>query len=570
MYREACADVTDRELLIAALADDLEQRLNLIGATAIEDRLQEGVPETIEQLHEAGINVWVLTGDKLETAVNIGFACRLLRRSFCLMTVHGGDALNTGKQLELAQDKMTCEGVEFALIIDGESLEHALNGYRKLFVNVAVKCRAVLCCRVSPLQKAQVVCLIRRSRNAMTLAIGDGANDVSMLQAADIGVGIAGQEGMQAVMSSDYSISQFRFLSRLLLVHGRWSYLRTAGVTLASFYKNIAFVGIQFCFQFHCAFTAQYSYDYVFVLFYNAVFSLLPVLALGFFDKDIGEGIAMKLPFLYQHSLWYSMSLFALHSLEAIWQIIVCFFVVYWAVKDTGTMRNSEALLSVGNLMAFSIIVSVNATILCMSHHWNAFTLGSVVLSMLLLFGTVLIYMLATGASGTLWGSWTMFGSPRAYSVVILAVVLCISPRIIYKYVQTQFSPSDLDIIREMQNARTDIHFTQGMEDIEKQDPGDMAFFEHDEPFQEPTPVLQKHTSLSRLRPSTHFTAQGLFTVAHKEPAIAGKKQSYIHNNHRKLFMLDLDTDLHSPVGGFAFSQSPGLRDRLLSYTRRQ
>ena len=553
-----------------ALADDLEQRLNLIGATAIEDRLQEGVPETIEQLHEAGINVWVLTGDKLETAVNIGFACRLLRRSFCLMTVHGGDALNTGKQLELAQDKMVCEHVEFALIIDGESLEHALNGYRKLFVNVAIKCRAVICCRASPLQKAQVVCLIRRARNAMTLAIGDGANDVSMLQAADIGVGIAGQEGMQAVMSSDYSISQFRFLSRLLLVHGRWSYLRTAGVTLASFYKNMAFVGIQFCFQFHCAFTAQYSYDYVFVLFYNAVFSLLPVLALGFFDKDIGDGIAMKLPFLYQHPPWYSMSLFALHSLEAVWQIIVCFLVVSCALKDTGAMRNSESLLSVGNLMAFSIIVSVNATILCMSHHWNAFTLGSVALSMLLLFGTVLIYMLATGASGTLWGSWTMFASPRAYSVVILAVMLCIAPRIIYKYIQTQFFPSDLDIIREMQNAKTDIQITQGDEDLEKQDPDDFTFFEPEDSFQEPTPVLQRPTSLSHLRPSMFFNVQKLFTVARKEPIMADKKQSYIHKNHKKLYMLDLDTDLPSPVGGFAFSQSPGLRERLLLSTRRQ
>ena len=291
----------------------------------------------------------------------------------------------------------------------------------------------------------------------MTLAIGDGANDVSMLQAADIGVGIAGQEGMQAVMSSDYAISQFRFLSRLLLVHGRWSYLRTAGVTLASFYKNVAFVGIQFCFQFHCAFTAQYSYDYVFVLFYNAVFSLLPVLALGFFDKDIGEGIAVKLPLLYQHPPWYSMRLFGLHSLEAVWQVLVCFFVVYWAIKDTGAMRNSEALLSVGNLMAFSIILSVNATILCMTHHWNVYTLGSIVLSMMLLFGTVLIFMLATGPSGTLWGSWTMFGSPRAYSVVILALILCISPRIIYKYVQSQFFPTDLDIIREIQNARRDV-----------------------------------------------------------------------------------------------------------------
>ena len=115
----------------------------------------------------------------------------------------------------------------FALVINGHSLVHALTPDMELaFLGVAEHCTAVICCRVTPLQKALVVELIKKYKEAVSLAIGDGANDVSMIKAADIGVGISGQEGMQAVLASDYSIAQFRYLERLLLVHGRWSYYR--------------------------------------------------------------------------------------------------------------------------------------------------------------------------------------------------------------------------------------------------------------------------------------------------------------------------------------------------------
>ena len=97
---------------------------------------------------------------------------------------------------------------------------------KELLLQLAIKCEAVICCRVSPLQKALVVRLVKDGLKCMTLAIGDGANDVSMIQAADVGVGISGEEGLQAVNSSDYAIAQFRFLKRLILVHGHWSYAR--------------------------------------------------------------------------------------------------------------------------------------------------------------------------------------------------------------------------------------------------------------------------------------------------------------------------------------------------------
>ena len=131
---------------------------------------------------------------------------------------------------------------KYALIIDGGALKHALeSSNRELLIHIGIRCAAVICCRVSPLQKAKVVDLVMKSQKVTCLAIGDGANDVSMIQAAQVGVGIAGEEGLQAVMASDYSIAQFRFLSRLLLIHGHWSYIRTAEMILNFFFKNLIY-----------------------------------------------------------------------------------------------------------------------------------------------------------------------------------------------------------------------------------------------------------------------------------------------------------------------------------------
>lgn len=117
----------------------------------------------------------------------------------------------------------------------------------------------MICCRVTPLQKAMVVELVKKSKEAVTLAVGDGANDVSMIKTAHIGVGISGQEGLQAVLASDYSIGQFRFLERLLMVHGRWSYYRMSKFLRYFFYKNFAFTLCHIWFAFFCGFSAQVS-----------------------------------------------------------------------------------------------------------------------------------------------------------------------------------------------------------------------------------------------------------------------------------------------------------------------
>ena len=252
----AAQALQDREQQLEEVSDRIERDLMLLGGTAIEDRLQDGVPDTISLLGDAGIKLWVLTGDKVETAINIGFSCNLLSNDMDLIVFDQQDgdleaaasALDrhlqtfkmTGSDEELAAARLNHEppAPTHAVVIDGESLKLVLHdNLRQRFLLLCKQCRSVLCCRVSPAQKAAVVQLVKAGLDVMALSIGDGANDVAMIQEADVGVGIAGEEGRQAVMSADYAIGQFRFLQRLVLVHGRWSYRRLSECIANFFYK---------------------------------------------------------------------------------------------------------------------------------------------------------------------------------------------------------------------------------------------------------------------------------------------------------------------------------------------
>jgi len=256
----AASAVQDREDKLDAVSDMIERDLTLLGGTAIEDRLQDGVPDAIALLAQAGIKLWVLTGDKVETAINIGFSCNLLDNDMDLILLKVGDDSvdqaeaeldkhladfgKTGSDEELKAAKKNHEppAPTHALVIDGDTLKLVLDDrLRQKFLLLCKECRSVLCCRVSPAQKAAVVSMVKGGLDVMTLSIGDGANDVAMIQEADVGVGIAGEEGRQAVMSSDYAIGQFRYLTRLMLVHGRWDYRRMAETVSNFFYKVCPF-----------------------------------------------------------------------------------------------------------------------------------------------------------------------------------------------------------------------------------------------------------------------------------------------------------------------------------------
>ncbi|TKA62994.1 hypothetical protein B0A55_12070, partial [Friedmanniomyces simplex] len=247
VYQDATTSLTDRQELVEAAADMIEQDFDLLGASAIEDKLQKGVPETIDKLRRANIKIWMLTGDKRETAINIAHSAQICKPESDLFVLDSAKGALDAQLRDAVVDVRTgCS--HSVLVIDGHTLAQvdAEAELKQVFYDLIPLVDSVICCRASPSQKAGIVEAIRsRLPSALTLAIGDGANDIAMIQACHVGVGISGKEGLQAARVADYSISQFRFLQRLLLVHGRWNYMRTAKFILWTFWKEMFFYMMQ-------------------------------------------------------------------------------------------------------------------------------------------------------------------------------------------------------------------------------------------------------------------------------------------------------------------------------------
>uniref|UniRef100_A0A8C1WV10 Phospholipid-transporting ATPase n=1 Tax=Cyprinus carpio TaxID=7962 RepID=A0A8C1WV10_CYPCA len=302
---EARTALQQREERLVEVFNFIEKDLELLGATGVEDKLQDKVQETIESLRLAGIKVWVLTGDKHETAVSVSLSCGHFHRTMNILELvkQKSDSECAEQLRRLARRYNTsahpfCETpkdhvIQHGLVVDGASLSLALREHEKLFMEVCKNCSAVLCCRMAPLQKAKVVRLLKTSpEKPITLAIGDGANDVSMIQEAHVGIGIMGKEGRQAVRNSDYAIARFKFLAKLLLVHGHFYYIRIATLVQYFFYKNVCFITPQFLYQFFC---------FVYLTLYNICFTSLPILVYSLFEQLVHPHVLQSKPALYRY-----------------------------------------------------------------------------------------------------------------------------------------------------------------------------------------------------------------------------------------------------------------------------
>ncbi|CAM1507873.1 Fc.00g047210.m01.CDS01 [Cosmosporella sp. VM-42] len=302
IYREAETSLDNRQERIEEAGELIEQKFELAGATAIEDKLQEGVPDTIDKLRRANIKVWMLTGDKRETAINIGQSARVCK-SYSEVYVLDATLGNLSDTLTVTLNDV-CRGMvpHSVVVIDGRTLAtiDADEELAVLFYDLACRVDSVICCRASPSQKANLVESIRRYvPKSMTLAIGDGANDIGMIQASHVGIGISGREGLQAARISDYSIAQFRFLQKLLLVHGRWNYLRTGKYVLATFWKEMLFFLVQAHFQRSNGYTGSSLYESWSLTVFNSAFTSLPVILLGIFEQDLRADTLLAVPELY-------------------------------------------------------------------------------------------------------------------------------------------------------------------------------------------------------------------------------------------------------------------------------
>uniref|UniRef100_A0A8C7YYA2 Phospholipid-transporting ATPase n=1 Tax=Oryzias sinensis TaxID=183150 RepID=A0A8C7YYA2_9TELE len=465
---EAKIALQDREQRLAQTYDIIEREFVLLGATAVEDRLQEKAADTIESLHKAGMKVWVLTGDKMETAAATCYASKLFRRSTQILeltkkrteeqSLH--DVLFDLNRTVLRQRSISGYGLsrwhvnclDFGLIIDGATLSGVLKpsqdsaghgNYREIFLEICRNCSAVLCCRMAPLQKAQIVKLIKSSKeHPITLAIGDGANDVSMILEAHVGIGIMGKEGRQAARNSDYAIPKFKHLKKMLLVHGHYYYIRIAELVQYFFYKNVCFIFPQFLYQFFCGFSQQPLYDTAYLTLYNISFTSLPILLYSLVEQHITMETLKREPSLYRDIAKNALlrwPAFLYWTCLGVFDAVIFFFGAYFLFDNTTFTSNGQMFgnWTFGTLVFTVLVFTVTLKLALDTHHWTW-------INHFVIWGSLLFYVIFS----LLWGGiiWPFLNYQRMYYVfmqmlssgpawlsIILLITVSLLPDVIKK-----------------------------------------------------------------------------------------------------------------------------------------
>ena len=400
---EANMSLEDKDKKVAEVYATVENNIFLLGTTIVEDKLQDKVPETIRDLRLGGIKIWMLTGDKMNTAYNIGLSCNLISKKMKTFSIEGiepkkndkMEVINNTERQEVIQNfskdfskfkgefpSMTT--LQFGILVDEKALLtiNESEEMQSIFLNIAKDAEAVICCRVSPLQKSQVVKMMKSYKpKAVTLAIGDGGNDVSMIMEAHIGVGIYGEEGMRAVQSSDYAIGEFRILHRILCFHGRTNYIRNSECVEYFFYKNFVFTLVQFCYGFLNNFSGQTIIDDWFITLFNLVFTSIPLAARALLDFDVkpddGSVIRKLLPWLYSETRdnpIFTIFNFILVLIKGLIHCLINYFWIIYSIKNLAVDKDGDVeslwLISVNLFSNIILIVSLDLFVYTRYHTW--------------------------------------------------------------------------------------------------------------------------------------------------------------------------------------------------------
>uniref|UniRef100_A0A7N4NRZ4 Phospholipid-transporting ATPase n=1 Tax=Sarcophilus harrisii TaxID=9305 RepID=A0A7N4NRZ4_SARHA len=441
LLHSAKVALQEREKKLAEAYDQIETNLILLGATAVEDRLQK-----------AGIKVWVLTGDKMETATTL---FKLLKTSLRVLSKDEDLAFIFYVSCRLSNDLQ-----DFGLIIDGAALSLIMKprqtgssgNYRELFLEICRNCSAVLCCRMAPLQKAQIVKLIKLSKeHPITLAIGDGANDVSMILEAHVGIGIIGKEGRQAARNSDYAIPKFKHLKKMILVHGHFYYIRISELVQYFFYKNVCFIFPQFLYQFFCGFSQQPLYDTAYLTLYNISFTSLPILMYSLMEQHVTSDMLKRDPSLYRDIAKNALlrwRVFLYWTFLGVFDALVFFFGAYLMLENTTVTINGQVFgnWTFGTLVFTVLVFTVTLKLALDTHYWTW-------INHFVIWGSLIFYIIFS----LLWGGiiWPFLSYQRMYFVfiqmlssgpawlgIILLIIVSLLPDILKKVLCRQLWPT--------------------------------------------------------------------------------------------------------------------------------
>lgn len=425
---------------------------------------------------------WVLTGDKEETAVNVSFLSGHFSPDLSTIRVTKKTNLlecstTLGYELNnLKSRSQEFENANFGLVVDGQSLNFALKvrwidrrtymvlvgcynrhyldctqaTQKARFLELCRQAEAVLCCRLTPMQKAEVVRLVKQSRSPepVTCAVGDGANDVPMIIEAHVGIGLFGKEGRQAVRASDYALGKFRFLQRALLFHGFNFYWRSANVVLYFFYKNLVFVLAQAYFSFYSRFSAQTIFSSIYLLCYNLIMTSSPIVVYGVTEMRFPEAFLLSNPMIYKamsRNRALSWSKFFIWNAFGLWHSIGLFYGCYILAADGVSQPGGamETLSGFGSMLFSLIFIVVTVKLLLNTYSFNFIVflviVGTVVFTYLI-FALCNFVAIPIKDAKDLNGVWeNLFHGPSAMTSLfghLILPILALVPDIIYRTLQ--------------------------------------------------------------------------------------------------------------------------------------
>ncbi|KAK2953220.1 phospholipid-transporting P-type ATPase [Blattamonas nauphoetae] len=548
LYEQAQLSITERDKAEEEAFQSIETGMMLIGGTAVEDELQDDCPETIQFLRECNIKIWVLTGDKVDTAVNIAFSTKLFgpdttplylttaivnemnQRYREVLTNHYSERGKTGdlekemledvvgllladlqkykieikkekpkpntlKQIKKAimypfhacsssirearhkkdlealdqarqhleeletkfghqNDSKPKNGVEkshFGIVVDGQTLQIILSSSYLIrsFMTLCTDTVGVVCCRIAPMQKALVVRMVQTEEPGLvSLAVGDGANDVSMIQEARVGVGVLGKEGTAASRTADYSISQFSFLKRLIVVHGQSNYQRMSEMVKYQLGKNEILMIPVFVRLFFSAFSFPTHYEPWFMTVINLFLLAFPPFFLAILHQHFPQYILEKYPALFRSlqrghnfNVFSFMKWFICCYIAGIWLGFVTQMMwSYGCVYSNGMTGESFEMTTwqASMVMGFCIQIFLHIS------SWNLLSLISVLASVAFYFAMMSVF--AAGLSETFYLVFMHTLSTPLFWVTFLLGSVPISVVImVYRWLRREFNPSASD-----------------------------------------------------------------------------------------------------------------------------
>ncbi|BFU24442.1 phospholipid-transporting P-type ATPase, putative [Entamoeba histolytica HM-3:IMSS] len=449
------------------LYEQLENHLELIGVTAIEDQLQEDVPSTISMLREAGLKIWVITGDKMETAISVGLNCRLFISGQKMIYFNHTSELEFVEHLdqELEElysskeiiDNSLNQNQTLGIVIHENNIDWFIK-HQKKFSSLAIKAESVICCRVSPKQKADIALCVKQMTKTKCLTIGDGANDVPMLTHGDVGVGIYGKEGNQAAITADFAIRRFKHLTKLILFYGRNGKYQITTLIKFCFYKNAAFFLMDIWFATISNFTCQIIYDDWVMTCFNTFFTSLPPAAIALFDYELPWETIKLYPKSHRETFTdkqYKIKSFVEWYLYGGLQSILFFVIFYFIIAP------SDVTSFDGKVNGFTFTVVTVTTYSLFSIYLTMFVYtkrvgNTIILSFL---GSILLYiilytiiMFVPGMSVrniSYWGWLFTLKQPLFYLMIIISMVITVFPQIVSIYFQRRIKPTNTQLLQE-------------------------------------------------------------------------------------------------------------------------